>query len=107
MLVQFVAQTPDQVRYYLLEIAGITFAPEITQTNQVRRWHDETWKDVNTRSDLGEIWPVYSAVLPEDCQDSIDDFEVCPKLEENCLYILDRAFCAMCPSTNECEYIIA
>lgn len=107
MLVQFVAQTPEQVRVFLLTEAGVMHAPSIVQAYPVRRWHDEVWEDVNERSDLGEVWPVFSAALPDNCQDHITNFEDLQRLEENCLYVLDRAFCAMCQPTNECEYIIA
>ncbi|MDD3040988.1 hypothetical protein [Bacteroides sp.] len=111
MKIQMVAQTPEQTRAFLCEDAGVLFIGPIEQTSVVRRWHDDVWEDVHRRSDLGEIWNVYTAELRDDCQDHIKDFSGYQFLEEDYLYILSRSFCALCNKSHdpasETEYIIA
>ena len=114
MKVQFVAQNPEQVRAFLCEEAGVNFVDSIRITNQVRRWHDDVWEDVNYRADLGDIWPVYTADLSDNCQDHIKEFSEYQKLDDNYLFILSRKFCASCEfipnynsSRRKTEYIIA
>jgi len=114
MIVQFVARSPKQVVAFLCEEAGVIHVGSINQTNVVRRWHDDVWENVHERDDLGEIWPVYTAELDDNCQDHITDFEDYQTLDENYLFVLSRSFCESCGyiphieiSTKKTEYIIA
>lgn len=96
MIVKFVAKFPEQVRAFLCEEAGITFVGSIEQSGEVRRWHDDVWDDVTKSQELGEIWPVYSAEIPDRCQDHVTNFEEYKQLGDNYLFVLNRAFCKSC-----------
>lgn len=114
MKVQFVAKNTNQVRAFLCEEAGVDFVGQIEKTNEVRRWHDDVWEDVRLHEDLGDVWPVYTAELYDNCQDHIKDFTDYQKLDENYLFILSLSFCAFCEhipridvTQKRTEYIIA
>lgn len=96
MIVKFVAKFPEQVRAFLCEEAGFIFVGTIERAGEVRRWHDDVWDDVTQSPDLGEIWPVYSAVIPDGCQDHITNFEEYRRLGDNYLFVLKRGFCKSC-----------
>lgn len=109
MKIEVVARSPDQAIAFMSEACECRGPMAAVRTGWVRRHHDDV--SYNLRRGLGEVWPVFTVQLTDDCQAHISEFVEQPKIEENDMWVLPRAFCAMMPPCErlgvEEEYIIA
>jgi hypothetical protein len=106
--IEIVAQTAEQATKFMIQECDCRGPITAYKSSEIRRHHDNVW-NVDIRPDLGEVWPVFTVHMNDDCQAHIERFEGQPRVDDGDMWVIPRGFCALLPPANlpKCEYIIA